>query len=50
MAHEVAGIAARFESELLAALPADAGNALLMHFDALEAALADMPERLETDR
>ena len=50
MAHEVAGMAARFEAELLAAVPADAGKALLTHFDALEAALADMPNRLDANR
>ena len=50
VANEIAGIAARFEAELLAAVPATAGEGLLKHFDALEAALADMPDKLEIDR
>ena len=50
MANEIAGIAARFEAELLAAVPATAGEALLTHFDALETALADMPDKLDDNR
>ena len=50
MANEIAGIAARFEAELLAAVPATAGEALLTHFDALETALADMPDKLDANR
>ena len=50
MANEIAGIAARFEAELLAAVPATAGEALLTHFDALETALADMPAKLDANR
>ncbi|MAS73369.1 MAG: hypothetical protein CMM71_01470 [Rhodospirillaceae bacterium] len=50
MANEIAGIAARFEAELLAAVPATAGEALLTHFDALETALADMPAKLDVNR
>ena len=50
MANEIASIAARFEAELLAAVPATAGEALLTHFDALETALADMPDKLEVNR
>ena len=50
MANEIAGIAARFEAELLAAVPATAGEALMTHFDALETALADMPDKLDANR
>ena len=50
MANEIAAIAARFEAELLAAVPATAGEALLTHFDALETALADMPDKLDANR
>ena len=50
MANEIAGIAARFEAELLAAVPATAGEALLTHFDVLETALADMPAKLDANR
>jgi DNA-binding MarR family transcriptional regulator len=50
MANEIAAIAARFEAELLAAVPATAGEALLTHFDVLETALADMPAKLDANR